>query len=56
MISITKKQREYLEKHGCVFGEELHATHSRYKHYFAVESGKVKSLLKQYESEIKSKN
>ena len=56
MIFITKKQRDYLEKNGCTFGEELHKTHSRYKHYFAVESRKVKSLLEQYENEIKAKN
>ena len=56
MINITKAQRQYLENNGCVFGEEIHATHSRYKHYYAVETGKVKSLLKKYESEIRSKN
>jgi hypothetical protein len=56
MISISKKERAYLENHGCVVGEDIHVTHSRFKHSFAVENGKVKSLLKQYESEIRSKN
>jgi hypothetical protein len=56
MISITRKQRDYLEKNGCIFGEDIHGTHSRVRHYFAVESTKVKSLLKQYEEEIKPKN
>ena len=56
MFSITKKQKNYLEKNGCIWGEDLHRTHSKYKRYFATESGKVKSLLKKYESEIRSKN
>ena len=56
MIAITKSQRDYLEKKGCTFGDELHKTHSRYKHYYAIESKKVKSLLMQYEDEIRSQN
>ena len=56
MISITNKQKDYLENNGCIWGDDLHRTHSKYKKYFATESGKVKSLLRQYESEIRSKN
>ena len=56
MISITKNQRDYLEENGCLFGEDIHGTHSRFRHYFAVESKKVKSLLKQYDNDVKPKN
>ena len=52
MISITKKQRDYLEANGCVFGEDLHRTYSKNKSYYATENRKVKSLLKQYEEEM----
>ena len=56
MISITKSQKDYLEQNGCEFGEDLHTTHSHHHHYYATESGKIKTLLKNYERELKSKN
>lgn len=55
MISITKQQRDYLEKNGCLWGDDLHRTYSKNKSYYATENKKVKTLLKQYEEEIKSK-
>jgi hypothetical protein len=55
MISITTQQKDFLEQNGCTWGEDLHRTHSKYKKYFATESAKVKSLLKMYESDIRSK-
>ena len=55
MISITKHQRDYLEANGCIWGDDLHRTYSSRKHYYATENNKVKTLLKKYEEEIKSK-
>jgi len=55
MIKITRNQRDYLEKKGCRFPDDLHHTYSKHKTYYATESPKVKSLLKQYEEEVKSK-
>ena len=52
MISITKKQRDYLEANGCIFGEDLHRTYGKKKSYYATENKKVKSLLRQYENEV----
>ena len=49
MISITKSQRDYLEAKGCLWEEDLHRSHSKYKKYYATENPKVKALLKQYE-------
>ena len=55
MISITKQQRDYLEANGCCFPDDLHRTYGKHKSYYATENQKVKTLLKQYEEEIKSK-
>ena len=55
MISITKHQRDYLEKNGCVFPDDLHRTYGKHKSWYATENKKVKTLLKQYEEEVKSK-
>lgn len=55
MIKITKNQRDYLEDNGCVFSDDLHRTYGKHKTYYATESPKVKTLLKQYEEEVKSK-
>ena len=49
MISITKKERDYLEANGCTFPEDLHKNHGKYNSYYATENPKVKALLKQYE-------
>lgn len=55
MIAVTKQERDYLEKNGCVWEEDLHRSHSKHKKYYATENKKVKALLWKYENEIKSK-
>ena len=55
MIKISKIQRDYLEANGCVFPDDLHRTYGKHKTYYATENPKVKSLLKKYEEEIKSR-
>lgn len=56
MITITKKQRDYLEEHGCSFPEDLHRTYGKHKKWYATENNKVKKLLKQMEEDIKMKH
>ena len=51
MFTITKQQRDYLEANGCVWPDDLHRTHSKYKRYYATENPEVKALLKQYEKD-----
>lgn len=52
MIKIDKKLRDYLEKEGCKFGEELHRTYGRNKTYYATESSKVMKLIEKYNKSI----
>lgn len=54
MFTITKQQRDYLEKNGCTFPEDLHKNHGKYNSYYATESPKVKALLKQYDKSRKT--
>ena len=35
MLLISKEERDYLEKQGCVWGDELHRTRSNKKTYYA---------------------
>ena len=53
MIAITRQQKDYLEAKGCLWEEDLHRSHSKYKKYYATENKKVKTLLRQYELEIR---
>lgn len=51
MVIISKRERDYLEQNGCLFGDELHRTaarKSKKKTYFATESRKVTTLLYQF--------
>ena len=45
MLLISREERDYLEKQGCVWGDELHRTRSNKKTYYATETPKVKRLL-----------
>ena len=47
MLKISKEERDYLEKNGCSFPEDLHKTvgKGKRKTYYATENNKVKNLL-----------
>lgn len=48
MIIISKNERNYLEKHGCKFGKDIHRTYSKHHKYYMVESARNLKLLKEY--------
>lgn len=58
MFTITKKERDYLESHGCKFGDQLHKTRGggRKCTYFATEEKEVFNLLNEYRKSIQLKN
>lgn len=47
MIKISKNQKDFLLANGCQWHEDITAPYTR-RHYYAIESNKVKNLLKQY--------
>lgn len=47
MIKITKDEKDYLLSQGCEWHEDITASTTR-RHYYAVESRKVKGLLLEY--------
>jgi len=47
MIKITKDEKNYLLSQGCKWHEDITASTTR-RHYYAVESFKVKDLLLKY--------
>ena len=47
MIKISKNEKEYLLANGCRWHEDITAPVTR-RHYYAIESNKVKNLLKKY--------
>lgn len=47
MIKISKNEKEYLLANGCQWHEDITAPVTK-RHYYAIESAKVKNLLKQY--------
>lgn len=47
MIKITKNEKEYLLNNGCQWHEEIMAPITK-RHYYAIESVKVKDLLNKY--------
>ena len=51
MLKISKEERDYLEKNGCIWGEDLHRTRRNTKTYYATENAKVKQLLNQRRKE-----
>ena len=53
MVVITKKERDYLESQGRVFGKDIHKTRTRYKKYFLTESNKNMELLNRFREESK---
>ena len=53
MIVITKKEKDYLESQGCVFGHDIHKTRTRYKKYFLTETNKNIELLNRFREESK---
>ena len=50
MIKISKNEKDYLLSHGCIWHEDITAPVTR-RHYYAIESLKVKTLLKQYKED-----
>lgn len=50
MIEITKKEKDYLEKHGCYWHYDIMATLHR-RHYYARECPKVNRLLDKFKTE-----
>ena len=56
MLRISKEERDYLEKNGCSFPEDLHKTvgKGKRKTYYATENSKVKRLLEQRRKAIKA--
>lgn len=50
MIKISKNQKDYLLANGCIWHEDITAPVTR-RHYYAIESLKVKNLLKKYKEE-----
>ena len=55
MIKISKEERDYLEKNGCAFPDDLHHTYGKNKTYYATESKKVKDLLTKFKRDRLSK-
>jgi hypothetical protein len=53
MVKISKEERDYLERNGCVFPDDLHRTvgKGKRKTYYATENYKVKQLLAQRKRE-----
>ena len=47
MIKISKNQKDYLLANGCMWHEDITAPVTR-RHYYAIESLKVKNLLKKF--------
>lgn len=56
IIKISKDERFYLESKGFVMGRDITRTHSRYKHYFAVEADKLITCLDKYRNNRLLKN
>lgn len=54
MIRISKKEVEYLLKNGCSFGNEIHVTHSRWRHYFLTEGTRCMTILNNYRESLKN--
>lgn len=56
MFEISRNQRFYLEKNGCIFGRDLHRTvgKGKKKSYYATENDRVKMLIKKYNNEVKT--
>ena len=50
MIKIDKATRDYLEKHGCKFGSDLHRTYGKHKTYYATTSPKVMNLIEKFQN------
>ncbi len=48
MIQITKAEAMYLQDKGFAFGETLHSTHSRWKHYYLTPTAKAMRVLNNY--------
>ena len=51
MLKISKEERDYLERHGCCFPDDIHKTVGKHKTYYATENTKVKRLLEQYKKD-----
>ena len=47
MIKISKNEKEYLLANGCRWHTDITAPYTR-RHYYAIESNKVKKLLRKY--------
>jgi hypothetical protein len=47
MIKISKNQKEYLLSRGCKWHKEIMVPYT-HRHYYAIESNKVKRLLNEY--------
>ena len=56
MLRISKEERDYLEKNGCSFPDDLHKTvgKGKRKTYYATENSKVKKLLEQRDALLKN--
>jgi hypothetical protein len=49
MIKISKNQKDFLLSRGCRWHKDITAPYT-HKHYYAIESNKIKNLLKEYKN------